>query len=106
MFPQPSDPKCSDDYILTLRDEWRQVFIIAAEVYITGALLYVILSAGKTQSWAAKGSKDSASLSTPKSSINEEEEVDGEEEKQPLLSDSQNCTRGSGYTITRYDDST
>ena len=32
--------------------EWREVFIIAAEVYIFGALVYLILAEGTKQWWA------------------------------------------------------
>ena len=78
------------------------MFIIAAEIYVTGAVLFIILSAGKTQSWAAIESKGSTTLSSPKGSINEEDEAEGADEKEPLLSDA----GGNGYSISRYDEST
>ena len=34
------------------REEWREVFIVAAEVYFFGALIYLILADGKKQWWA------------------------------------------------------
>ena len=36
----------------TYREEWREVFIVAAEVYFFGALIYLILADGKKQWWA------------------------------------------------------
>ncbi len=33
-------------------EEWREVFIIAAEVYLFGAAIYAILGDGKKQWWA------------------------------------------------------
>jgi len=34
------------------QQEWRLVFIIAAEVYVFGAMVYNILGSGKKQPWA------------------------------------------------------
>ena len=34
------------------QEEWREVFTIAAEVYLFGACIYFILADGKKQWWA------------------------------------------------------
>ena len=34
------------------QEEWREVFTIAAEVYLFGALIYLILADSKKQWWA------------------------------------------------------
>ena len=34
------------------KSEWREVFILAAEIYVFGALVYVILGRGDKQWWA------------------------------------------------------
>ena len=34
------------------QEEWREVFIVAAEVYLFGACIYLILGDGKKQWWA------------------------------------------------------
>ena len=33
-------------------DEWREVFMIAAEIYLFGAIIYAMLADGKKQWWA------------------------------------------------------
>ena len=45
-------PKPSDEYLNTYQEEWREVFIIAAEVYFFGTLIYILLGSGKKQPWA------------------------------------------------------
>ena len=49
---QPNAPEGSEAYLNGYRDEWREVFIIAAEIYIFGAIVYIILASGKKQPWA------------------------------------------------------
>lgn len=49
---QPDAPKNSDEYLSIYREEWREVFIIAAEVYFFGTLVYILLGSGKKQPWA------------------------------------------------------
>ena len=49
---QPNAPKGSKLYLDGYRDEWREVFIIAAEIYIFGAIAYLILASGEKQPWA------------------------------------------------------
>ena len=49
---QPDAPKNSEEYLQTYRDEWREVFIISAMVYVFGAIIYLILGAGEKQPWA------------------------------------------------------
>ena len=34
------------------KDEWREVFLICAEVYVFGAIIYLILARGEKQWWA------------------------------------------------------
>jgi len=46
---QPNAPEGSEAYLNGYRDEWREVFIIAAEIYIFGAIVYIILASGKKQ---------------------------------------------------------
>ena len=49
--------------------EWREVFIIAAEIYVFGAVVYLILGRGERQTWA--GGKGSEGVNrTGKKSIN------------------------------------
>jgi len=80
---QPNAPKGSEAYLNGYRDEWREVFIIAAEIYIFGAIVYIILASGKKQSWAdgpresnkeqstiPPGEHNSGSLSRDKASVN------------------------------------
>ena len=52
LFLQPSSPKGSQEYEDTYKEEWREVFTIAAEVYVFGALIYLILASGEKQPWA------------------------------------------------------
>ena len=49
---QPSAAKGTDAYLETYRDEWREVFIISAEIYVFGLVMYLILASGKEQYWA------------------------------------------------------
>ena len=49
---QPSAAKGTDAYLNTYRDEWREVFIISAEIYAFGLVMYLILASGKEQYWA------------------------------------------------------
>ena len=37
------------------REEWREVFIIAAEIFVFGAIVYLILGKGERQWWAGGG---------------------------------------------------
>ncbi len=49
---QPSAAKGTDAYLDTYREEWREVFIISAEIYAFGLVMYLILASGKEQYWA------------------------------------------------------
>ena len=49
---QPSAPKHTIGYLNTYKEEWREVFIVSAEVYIFGTLMYLILGSGRQQWWA------------------------------------------------------
>ena len=49
---QPSAPKGSAEYIATYRSEWSEVFLLCVEIYMFGALIYLILGSGKKQPWA------------------------------------------------------
>ena len=42
----------SERYLNGYREEWREVFIISAEIYIFGAIVYLILASGEKQPWA------------------------------------------------------
>ena len=59
LFPHKSSLKPPDgpDQRHIYQTEWREVFIIAAEVYIFGALVYLILAEG-TKQWWADGTKN------------------------------------------------
>lgn len=52
LYLQPDAPKNSDEYQSIYREEWREVFIIAAEVYFFGTLVYILLGSGIKQPWA------------------------------------------------------
>lgn len=47
-------PSISQDghHVSTLRNQWRQVFWIAAALNYIGALLFVLMSSGEVQPWA------------------------------------------------------
>ena len=42
----------SQAYVDTFKEEWREVFLISAEIYIFGALVFLILASGQKQWWA------------------------------------------------------
>ena len=44
--------------VSVLRDQWRVVFIIAAELYLAGAIIYSVLASGEVQSWATEDGED------------------------------------------------
>ena len=52
LYIKPNAPKGSIAYLDGYRDEWREVFIIAAEIYVFGALVFLILASGEKQPWA------------------------------------------------------
>ena len=39
-------------YYHKFREEWREVFFISAELYVFGAIIYLILGSGNKQPWA------------------------------------------------------
>ena len=49
---QPSAVKGSPEYYAAFQEEWREVFILSAEIYIFGMLIYLILASGEEQPWA------------------------------------------------------
>ena len=49
---QPASPKGSSGYLLGYRDEWREVFMVSAEIYIFGIIVYLLLGSGEKQYWA------------------------------------------------------
>ena len=55
---QPNAPMNSEAYLDGYKDEWREVFVITAELYLFGAVVYLILGSGKEQPWAS-GQADS-----------------------------------------------
>ena len=49
---QPFAVKNTPAYLDTYREEWREVFIISAELYAFGAIIYLLLGSGQKQYWA------------------------------------------------------
>ena len=45
-------PSAGEDDTLTYQEEWRQVFVIAAEINIFGAIIYLLFAKGERQWWA------------------------------------------------------
>ena len=85
---QPHAPKSSAAYYHKFRDEWREVFFISAEIYIFGAIIYLILGSGNKQPWA----DGSASKTRQRSTVATNMEVSGTNdisEKEYLI----NCAR-------------
>ncbi len=60
---QPTAAKGSLAYYAAFQDEWREVFILSAELYLFGMLIYLILGSGQEQSWAKKKETVDNSLS-------------------------------------------
>ena len=46
--------------VSVLRDQWRVVFIIAAEMYLAGAIIYSVLASGEVQPWATEDGENSS----------------------------------------------
>ena len=46
--------------VSVLRDQWRVVFIIAAELYLAGAIIYSVLASGEVQPWAIEDGENSS----------------------------------------------
>ena len=59
---QPNFPRNSQAYLDGYKDEWREVFVITAELCLFGVLIYLILGTGKEQAWA-RGPVDSKKVS-------------------------------------------
>ena len=70
---QPNAPKGSRAYLDGYRDEWREVFIITAEIYVFGALVFLILASGEKQPWADGPQESTKEQSTKSSSLTETE---------------------------------
>ncbi|XP_064383500.1 sialin-like [Halichondria panicea] len=49
---EPAAAKGSPAYYAAFQEEWREVFILSAEIYIFGMLIYLILGSGQEQPWA------------------------------------------------------
>ena len=49
---QPMFSKNNIAYWEIFRKEWLNVFIICAEVYVFGAIIFTVLGSGNEQSWA------------------------------------------------------
>ena len=50
---EPCGNSCEDPFTIDIyRQEWTLVFIIATEIYVFGAITYIILESGKKQPWA------------------------------------------------------
>ena len=85
------------------------MLIIAAELYLTGAAVYLILGSGKTQPWAVHKDNDITTMSLPKKSMNQEADIKGDsdsdiDEKALLISD-RPVLDGSAYSIVKDDSS-
>ena len=52
IFLQPNSLPGTQEYISTYTAEWREVFLISAEIYVFGAIVYFILGSGHKQWWA------------------------------------------------------
>ena len=48
----PSHTPQTPPDIDVLREQWREVFIIAAEVYMFGLIVFMVAGSAKLQSWA------------------------------------------------------
>ena len=62
--------------------------MIAAEVYVTGALIYVILASGKTQAWAIEHRDGDVIATSSINAVNNEsceDDLRTMEEKAPLI---------------------
>ena len=44
----------TQDTVDQLQQQWREVFIIAAEVYLFGGIMFTLLASGRVQEWARK----------------------------------------------------
>ena len=71
---QPNIESCSDDCedaetVNVYREEWTMIFIIAAEIYAFGAIVYLLLGSGKKQPWGdgrnQNGPSSACNLSIP-----------------------------------------
>ena len=51
-------PSLGETDMSVYQEEWREVFLLSAEVYMFGALIYIILGRGERQWWAADTSAD------------------------------------------------
>ena len=49
----PSHTSQTPPDIDVLREQWREVFIIAAEVNVFGLIVFLVTGSAKLQSWAA-----------------------------------------------------
>ena len=49
---QPVYLRNSPAYFATYEDEWRQMFVLGAEILLFAALVHLILGSGKKQPWA------------------------------------------------------
>ena len=59
---QPSAASGTQEYLDTYRSEWREVFIVSAELYAFGSIVYLILGSGKKQYWADSTLRNSANV--------------------------------------------
>ena len=75
---QPPGALGSPQVYAAYREEWREVFIICAEIYIFGGVTYLLLASGNKQ-WWADGVKNRWSLTPEKLQYNDAS-VDDESE--------------------------
>ena len=62
---QPTAPKGSEAYRVAYQDEWREVFMISAEIYVFGIIIYNLLASGEKQYWADGVAAEKSQLKTP-----------------------------------------
>lgn len=54
---KPPFPLGSPAYYAAFHERWMNVFIITAEVYMFGIIIYVLFGSGTEQDWASGGLK-------------------------------------------------
>ena len=78
-------PPDSPDQRHIYQMEWREVFIIAAEVYIFGALVYLILAEGTKQWWADGVKRARSSEDEDEIIVSQKQKATIQEQNGPLL---------------------
>jgi ACS family sodium-dependent inorganic phosphate cotransporter-like MFS transporter 5 len=66
-----------------LREQWREVFILAAEIYVFGAILFTVLASGEVQSWAKTPKRTPLPTANGTVGINDKKDIADYSLKQP-----------------------